>query len=139
MYIFHTTMLQNTSRCLVTASIWILCNILENIPHALDVHAQRVLKYNFFQKQYHHIPYLKSTKCRNMKLLKFLILAIFFNIICPFTTKTHWIYQSQYIPDIVLLTGYWYRNINKAKKRLKKQVCIALRQKIQVWSWFSTQ
>ena len=22
-------------------------NILENIPHALDVHAQRVLKYNF--------------------------------------------------------------------------------------------
>jgi hypothetical protein len=33
------------------------------------------------------IPYLKSTKCRNMKLLKFLILAIFFNIICPFTTK----------------------------------------------------
>jgi hypothetical protein len=35
------------------------------------------------------IPYLKSTKCLNMKLLKFLILAIFFNIICPFTTKTH--------------------------------------------------
>ena len=34
-------------RCHVTASIWILCNILENIPHALDVHAQRVLKYNF--------------------------------------------------------------------------------------------
>ena len=45
--IFHTKMLQNTSRCHVTASIWILCNILENIPHALDVHAQRVLKYNF--------------------------------------------------------------------------------------------
>ena len=40
-------MLQNTSRCHATASIWILCNILENIPHALDVHAQRVLKYNF--------------------------------------------------------------------------------------------
>ena len=39
--IFHTKMLQNTSRCHVTASIWILCNILENIPHALDVHAQR--------------------------------------------------------------------------------------------------
>jgi hypothetical protein len=31
----------------VTASLWILCNILENIPHALDVHAKRVLKYNF--------------------------------------------------------------------------------------------
>jgi hypothetical protein len=31
--IFHTKMLQNTSRCHVTASIWILCNILENIPH----------------------------------------------------------------------------------------------------------
>jgi hypothetical protein len=45
--IFHTKMLQNTSRCHVTASLWILCNILENIPHALDVHAQRVLKYNF--------------------------------------------------------------------------------------------
>ena len=45
--IFHTKMLQNTSRCHVTASIWILCNILENIPHALDVHAQRVLKSNF--------------------------------------------------------------------------------------------
>ena len=45
--IFHTKMLQNTSRCHVTASIWILCNILENIPLALDVHAQRVLKYNF--------------------------------------------------------------------------------------------
>jgi hypothetical protein len=28
-------------------SMRILCNILENIPHALDVHAQRVLKYNF--------------------------------------------------------------------------------------------
>jgi hypothetical protein len=27
--------------------IYRLCNILENIPHALDVHAQRVLKYNF--------------------------------------------------------------------------------------------
>jgi hypothetical protein len=25
----------------------VLCNILENIPHALDVHAQWVLKYNF--------------------------------------------------------------------------------------------
>ena len=25
------------------------------------------------------------------------------------------------------LTGYWYWNINKARKRLKKQVCIALR------------
>jgi hypothetical protein len=36
-----------TKICHVTASIWILCNILENIPHALDVHAQRVLKYNF--------------------------------------------------------------------------------------------
>ena len=36
----------NTSKY-ITASIWILCNILENIPHALDVHAQRVLKYNF--------------------------------------------------------------------------------------------
>jgi hypothetical protein len=46
--IFHTKMLQNTSRCHVTASIWILCNILENIPHALDVHAQRVLKYTIF-------------------------------------------------------------------------------------------
>jgi hypothetical protein len=45
--IFHTKMLQNTSRCHVTASIWILYNILENIPHALDVHAQRVLKYSF--------------------------------------------------------------------------------------------
>jgi hypothetical protein len=45
--IFHTKMLQNTSRCNVTASIWILFNILENIPHALDVHAQRVFKYNF--------------------------------------------------------------------------------------------
>ena len=45
--ILHTKMLQNTSRYHVTASIWILCNILENIPHALDVHAQRVLKYNF--------------------------------------------------------------------------------------------
>ena len=44
---FHTKMIQNTSRCHVTASIWILCTILENIPHALDVHAQRVLKYNF--------------------------------------------------------------------------------------------
>ena len=44
--IFHTKMLQNTSRCHVTGSIWILCNILENIPHALDVYAQRVLKYN---------------------------------------------------------------------------------------------
>ena len=32
---------------------------------------------------------VKSTKCCNMKLLKFLIFAIFFNIICPFTTKTH--------------------------------------------------
>jgi hypothetical protein len=41
--IFLTKMLQNTSRCHVTASIWILCNILEDIPHALDVHAQRVL------------------------------------------------------------------------------------------------
>jgi hypothetical protein len=40
-------MLQNTSRWHVTASIWILCNILENIPYVLDVHAQRVLKYNF--------------------------------------------------------------------------------------------
>jgi hypothetical protein len=40
-------MLQNTSRCHVAASIWILCNILENITHALDVHAHRVLKYNF--------------------------------------------------------------------------------------------
>ena len=40
-------MLQNTSRGHVTVSIWILCNILENIPHALDVHAQRVLQYNF--------------------------------------------------------------------------------------------
>jgi hypothetical protein len=38
---------KNTSRCHVTASIWILCNILENIPHALDVHAQTVLNYNF--------------------------------------------------------------------------------------------
>ena len=46
-YIFHTKMLQNTTRCHVTASIWILCNILENIPHALDVRAQRVLKHNF--------------------------------------------------------------------------------------------
>ena len=46
--IFHTKMLQNTSRCHVTASIWILCNILENIPLALDVHAQRVLKYNLY-------------------------------------------------------------------------------------------
>ena len=45
--IFHTKMLQNTSRCHVTASISILCDILENIPHALDVHAQRVFKYNF--------------------------------------------------------------------------------------------
>ena len=45
--IFHTKMLQNTSRCHVTASIWILCNILENFPHALDVHAQRVMKYIF--------------------------------------------------------------------------------------------
>ena len=45
--IFYTKMLQNTSRCRVTASIWILCNILENFPHALDVHAQRVFKYNF--------------------------------------------------------------------------------------------
>jgi hypothetical protein len=25
------------------------------------------------------------------------------------------------------LTGYWYRNINKARKRLEKQVFIALR------------
>ena len=25
------------------------------------------------------------------------------------------------------LTGYWYRNINKANKRLEKQVFIALR------------
>ena len=32
-----------------------------------------------------------------------------------------------YIPDIVFLTGYWYRNINKARKRLEKQVFIALR------------
>jgi hypothetical protein len=40
-------MLQNTSKSHVTASIWILCTILENIPHGLDVHAQRVLKYNF--------------------------------------------------------------------------------------------
>ena len=31
-----------------------------------------------------------------------------------------------YIPDIVFLTGYWYRNINKARKRLEKQVFIAL-------------
>ena len=31
---------------------------------------------------------MKSTKCRNMILLKFLILAIFFNIICTLTTKT---------------------------------------------------
>ena len=38
--IFHTKKLRNTSRCHVTASIWILCNILENIPHATDVHAQ---------------------------------------------------------------------------------------------------
>jgi hypothetical protein len=45
--IVRIIMLQNTSRCHATASIWILCNILENIPHALDVHAQRVLKYNF--------------------------------------------------------------------------------------------
>jgi hypothetical protein len=32
-----------------------------------------------------------------------------------------------HIPDIVFLTGYLYRNIIKAKKRLKKQVFIALR------------
>jgi glucose-6-phosphate-specific signal transduction histidine kinase len=31
-----------------------------------------------------------------------------------------------HIPDIVVLTGYWYRNTNKAKKRLEKQVFIAL-------------
>ena len=34
-----------------------------------------------------------------------------------------------HIPDIVFLTGYWYRNINKARKRLEKPVFIALRQK----------
>jgi hypothetical protein len=32
-----------------------------------------------------------------------------------------------HIPDIVFLTGYWYENINKAKKRLEKRVFIALR------------
>ena len=43
------------------------------------------------------------------------------------------------------LTGYWYRNIIKAKKRLKKQVCIALRQKtrnlflmVPHWNWLWT-
>ena len=44
--IFHTKMLQDTSKCHVTASMWILCNILEIISHALDVHTQMVLKYN---------------------------------------------------------------------------------------------
>jgi hypothetical protein len=39
-------MLQDTSKCHVTASMWILCNILEIISHALDVHTQMVLKYN---------------------------------------------------------------------------------------------
>ena len=52
--IFHTKMLQNTSRCHVTASIWILCNILENIPHALDVHAQRVLNIETGVLRYYH-------------------------------------------------------------------------------------
>ena len=33
------------------------------------------------------------------------------------------------ITDIVFLTGYWYRNINKARKKLEKQVFIAFRQK----------
>ena len=32
-----------------------------------------------------------------------------------------------HIPDIVFLSGYWHRNINKARKRLEKQVFIALR------------
>jgi hypothetical protein len=36
------------SKILLSLSIYSFnMNILENIPHALDVHAQRVLKYNF--------------------------------------------------------------------------------------------
>jgi hypothetical protein len=46
-FTFDLTQIQVVSFQHVTASIWILCNILKNIPHALDVHAQRVLKYNF--------------------------------------------------------------------------------------------
>jgi hypothetical protein len=49
--IFHTTLLQNTSRCHVTASIWILCNILENITHALD---EKLVSLTF------SLPYLYS-------------------------------------------------------------------------------
>ena len=44
----------------------------------------RIIK---FSKTVSPYTYLKSTKCHNMKLLKFLILAIFFNIICPLSTK----------------------------------------------------
>jgi hypothetical protein len=34
-----------------------------------------------------------------------------------------------HITDRVFMTGYWYWNINKAQKRLEKEVFIALRQK----------
>ena len=57
-----------------------------------------------------------------------------------FLIKTSWRY-------LCIWTGYWYRNINKAMKRLEKQVLIDLRQKARIlilivprsnWLWTLT-